>query len=186
MTSAFTGQKIAVLVGNGFSEPHLIHLQKAFIKTGGHVRLIGLDQGLVSGWNGENWGLNFAIDKPLKEALAADYAMLVVPGGQKSIEKLSVTAHTKRFVSTFIESRKPVVAIAEGLEILLNSEKLAARNVSGMASMQGDAERAGAIWVDGGKALDSNLMTLDDLASESDVDMILGFLASFDTIQQAA
>ncbi len=118
MNKPLLGEKLAVLVASGFCENDLTAVQRVLQPLGVTMRIISVDNGLVSSWNGDGWGLNFAADSALNSALAADFSMLVVPGGQRSVDKLQLTAHTKRFIGGFIDSGKPVVAVGEALELL--------------------------------------------------------------------
>lgn len=122
MQKPLLGHKIAFLVANGLNESDLIEAQKIVQALGGDTRIISMDQGLVSSLNDQGWGLNFAADQALKQSLAADYAGIVVPGGQRSIEKLQLTAHTRRFLRGFYETNKPVCVINEGVELLAYAE----------------------------------------------------------------
>ena len=117
------GQKIAILAANGFQEPDLIETQKILNGTGAHTRIVGMDQGLINGWNDGAWGLNFAVDQAINTALAADYSILIVPGGQRSIDKLGLTAHTNRFLKGFLDSRKPVILFREAETLLADGKE---------------------------------------------------------------
>jgi protease I len=153
------GEKLAVLVANGFCEQDLTLTQRALQKTGANLRIISMDQGLVNSWAGDSWGLHYAADSALNAALAADYGVLVIPGGQRSVEKLKLTAHTKRFIGGFIDTRKPVVAFDEAIDLLAFCEKIAGRSVTGPDAMKANAENAGANWVEAPYAIDGNLIT---------------------------
>ena len=109
------GSKIAILVANGFMQADMIAAQRRLIEEGAHVRIVSSEQGLVNGWTGDDWGHHFAIDNPLNAALAADYDMLVVPGGARSVDKLKLTAHTKRFIGSFLAMQKPVAVTGDGV-----------------------------------------------------------------------
>jgi len=122
MQKPLLGHKIAFLVANGLKEADLIETQKIVQVLGGDTRIVSMDQGLVSSLNDQGWGLNFAADQALKQSLAADYSAVVVPGGQRSIEKLQLTAHTRRFLRGFYETNKPVCVLNEGAELLAYAE----------------------------------------------------------------
>ena len=77
MHKALAGQKLAVLVANGFCEKDLTEMQRGLMKTGANVKIIGMEQGLVNSWNGAGWGLNFPADQTLSTALGADFDILV-------------------------------------------------------------------------------------------------------------
>jgi protease I len=95
----------------------------------------------------------------IRTALGADYSMLIVPGGIRSIEKLRLTAHTKRVIASFIQSGKPVAVFDEAFELLANAADLAARKVSGPAANEEAARQTGAEWDASGLAIDNNLLT---------------------------
>ena len=116
------GAKIAVLVANGFNENHFIRLQKILIEAGCQAKLISMTQGLVNGWNEEenSWGHNYAVDTPLNSALGVDYDGLVIPGGHRSLDKLKMTAHTRRFITSFTKMDKPVCAMGDAYDIMMH------------------------------------------------------------------
>ena len=146
MNKSLLGVKVAMLVANGFTQNDMIAAQKALIAAGANVRIVSPENGLVNGWEGQGWGHHFAIDAPLGTALGADYAMLVIPGGQRSVEKLNLTAHTKRFISSFMEAEKPVAVMDNALHILLLTDNIKGREVSGPESMGDVVMQAGGLW----------------------------------------
>jgi protease I len=159
MNISLTGQKIAFLVANGFHERDLTEAQRVLQKSGAHVRIVSMDNGLVNSWNDDAWGLYFAADQALSSALAADFEILVVPGGQRSIEKLKLTAHTRRFVRGFMDAGKAVVLMNDALQLLEFTELAAGRTVSGPPELKAPMQAAGASWADEDVAEDMNLMT---------------------------
>jgi protease I len=188
MHKPLAGQKLAVLVANGFCEKDLTEMQRGLMKTGANVKIIGMEQGLVNSWNGEGWGLNFPADQTLSTALGADFSMLVIPGGQRSVDKLKLTAHTRRFVGSFMDAGKPIVAFDEALDLVIFSERMANRTATGPAPMKGAVEKAGAVWVDDSFAIDGNLMT-GGAASGVHADYVaeaLSFLMSSGEMNKAA
>lgn len=159
MNKPLLGEKLAVLVANGFCENDLTAAQRALQKAGTNVRIVGMDQGLVNGWTGDGWGLHYAADHALNAALAADFDILLIPGGQRSVDKLKLTAHTKRFIAGFMTARKPVIAFGEALELLVFCDQVDGRTVCGPDRLKEPAEQAGAQWSDEPFVIDSNLMT---------------------------
>jgi protease I len=159
MTKALLGQKLAVLVANGFCEKDLTEMQRALLKTGANVRIIGMDQGLVNSWNENGWGLNFAADQMLSEALGANFSMLVIPGGQRSVDKLKLTAHTRRFIGSFIDARKPVVAFDQAVDLVAFAQRITGRTVTGPENAKDEITAAGGTWAEEAFVIDGNLMT---------------------------
>ena len=118
MSKPLSGVKIAILVANGFEEDHMTATQRALAAAGVFAKIISSEPGLVNSWTGQAWGHHFAIDAQLNNALGADYAMLVIPGGQRSAEKLKLTAHTKRFINSFMAAGKPVAVWGHATQIM--------------------------------------------------------------------
>jgi protease I len=154
-----SGTKIAVLIANGFDETNFISVQKSLIEMGATVRLVSSNQGLVNGWDGAGWGHNYAVDEQLNTALGADYDALVVPGGRRSTEKLKLTAHTRRFIGSFMASRKPVAVMGDGVTLMALTEQLAGHEVTGPEDCREECERAGAVWAATPVHQDERLLT---------------------------
>jgi len=172
------GEKIAVLVANGFNERDLTEVQRVLQEYGAHIRIISMDGGLVNSWNGTSWGLNFAADSMLNEALAVDYSMLLVPGGRRSADKLKLTAHTRRFVNGFLDADKPLALCGEVVELLAHIEKIAGRRVSVADEYKEEAERAGAICDEGAFVVDANLLSFNG-SEEAHADFAQEVVAHF-------
>jgi protease I len=178
MQKPLLGEKIAVLVANGFSEQDLTQAQKILRNAGADLRIVSMDNGLVNSWADNGWGLNFAADASLSEALAVDYTMLLVPGGQRSVEKLKLTAHTRRFINGFLNSRKPTVMFGEAVDLLVFTEKAPEFEVSAADSVKDNLVQAGARWNDAASTTDGMLLTgrSDDATREMFCKEVAGFL----------
>lgn len=183
MQKPLLGKKIAVLVANGFSEKDFTTVQKKILPLGADMRIVSMDNGLITSWNGEGWGLNFASDNVLSEALAADYSMLLVPGGRRSVEKLKLTAHTRRFVNGFLNMNKSVVLFEEAVELLAFAEQHMNYEASAPADVKELLEQQGANVCDESITIDRNLLTgrSDDETRETLCDVIPEFLIEEDT-----
>jgi protease I len=161
MAKALQSQKIAVLISNGFNENEFLTIQKAMIEQGASLRIVSTDSGLVNGWDGKGWGHNFAIDAQLNTALGIDYDAVIVPGGQRSIDKLKLTAHSRRFIGSFLAAVKPVICMGEAVQLLAHTDHLNGKTVSGPEAKKAIAETAGAQWSDEPVSMDGTLMTGD-------------------------
>ena len=154
------GTKIALLVSNGFNEQDLTVVQRALLDAGANMRIVSAEQGLVHSWNGEGWGHHYAIDSPLGSALGADFSMLVIPGGTRSMDKLKLTAHTKRFIGSFMATEKPVAVCGDAINILVYTDNIRGRTVTGPDRLQDIVKQAGGNWSDVKTSLaDGNLLT---------------------------
>ncbi len=102
------GSRIMILVANGFNENELSDWQRALLKTGATLKVVGPEQGLVNGWQGQSWGHYFPLDQHIGESLAADYDGVIVPGGERGVAKLASNPHTKRLLRHFRDAHKPM------------------------------------------------------------------------------
>lgn len=107
--SQIHGNEIAFLIANGFDEMALTTVQKALVKSGHKTHNIAPETAVVNGWNGQGWGCFFTVDTPINQALASDFGGLIIPNGQRSLDKLAKTAHTRRIVENFLRAGKPVM-----------------------------------------------------------------------------
>ncbi len=181
MAKALQAQKIAVLMSNGFNEIEFLTIQKAMIEQGASLRIVSMDSGLVNGWDGKGWGHNFAIDAQLNTALGIDYDALIIPGGQRSIDKLKLTAHSRRFIGSFTAAMKPVVCMGDAVQLLAYTDHVAGRTVTGPEARRAIVETAGGKWDEAAITLDGQLMTGD-----TEDGKLAGFIAAaVDMVVQA-
>lgn len=158
MQKPLTGKTIAILIASGFEEVQMTEPQKALLALGANVKLVG-PEGLANGWHGNSWGHYFPVDSQISAILSADYDMLVVPGGARSLIKLGQSAHTKRVVSGFVEDGKPVALLGHGIETLALAGLAKGVTVSGAAESRAALEEAGAIWSDEAVVLSGNVLS---------------------------
>lgn len=189
MFKPLLGQKIAFLVGNGFNERDLTEAQRALQKEGANVRIVSMDHGLVNSWNENAWGLHFAADQVLSEALAADFSLLVVPGGQRSVEKLKLTAHTRRFLRGFVETGKRVALMGDATDLLIFADLAAGYTLSAPGNLKSAIEAAGAKAVAAPFHEDRNVLSGvcdTPAAAASFAAKIVQFFSEQEHVQEAA
>ncbi len=182
------GQKVAILVANGFIESEFIQMQKTMRELNVDMKIVSANQGLVNGWDGQGWGHNYAVDAQINTALGADYDVLVIPGGTRSHDKLKMTAHTKRFIGSMMMAQKPVMAIGDSVNLLSETEQLDGRTVTGPDELRQMATSNAAIWNEESVTIDDNLLTgvwSDDYATAMQ-DMIKDHINNGDDIKAAA
>jgi protease I len=182
MAKALQSQKIAVLMSNGFNEKDFLMIQKAMIDQGASLRIVSTDSGLVNGWDGKGWGHNFAIDAQLNTALGIDYDAVIVPGGQRSLDKLKLTAHSRRFIGSFLAAMKPVICMGDAIQLMAHTDHISGKTVSGPESKKAIAETAGATFAPTPYSVDGVLLTGD-----TEGDNLAGFVAAaIDMMVQSA
>lgn len=163
MDQPLAGKTIAILVANGFEETEMTEPQRALLKAGAALKVISPEQGLVNGWHGKSWGHYFPVDAQVGDVLAADYDMLLLPGGERSVAKLAQNAHAKRIVSGFMDGGKPVAAVDDAVGLLAAFDKAKGRTVAAPETASEALAAAGATVTDQAVATAKNLTTGRDL-----------------------
>ena len=146
MHKPLTGQKIAILVANGFDEVDMTHAQRALAGLGATLKIISTENGLVNSWTGTSWGHHFPTDANVSTVLAADYDGLYVPGGLRSLAKLKDNAHCRRITRGFFDAGKPMMFLGCAVELLAVAERASGCTVTGDATSEVALTEAGATW----------------------------------------
>lgn len=139
-------KKIAILTANGVTEKEVSFFQRALIQKRCFPKIIGVGNRLITAWTGTDWGHNFAVDVNISEALGSDYDILVIPGGERAVNLLQTTEHTKRILNAFMQGGKPVVVLNEAAALFsffgLTVDDCAAVRTVEMNADDGDFEAA--------------------------------------------
>ncbi len=179
MHKPLAGRKVAILIGNGFDEVQMTDMQRALIAAGASPKIISTSNGLVNGWQGAGWGHYYPVDQQVSETLAADFDMLVLPDGERSLAKLLQTAHSLRIVRGFRDAGKPVAAVGFGGSLIVEAGR-----ADGLEMVVDEASRAKAEAA-GAKLSDETMVTADNVmtaASTADMPLFIeNMLALFAT-----
>lgn len=178
---------IAILAAAGFAETTFTDTQKFLLGKGAKLKVISPDGGLVQGWHDGAWGHHFMADEKIADALAADYAGLILPDGANSRDTLAENVHTKRLIGAFIDADAPVLAIGEAVGLLVTAEVAAGRRLAASAELSEELIRAGADWAgDETLVTDGQLVTAtSEAGSEKRLEAFLT-LVSGESVPQAA
>ncbi len=159
MQKPLSGQKIALLVANGFDETDMTHAQRRLNELGAALKIISTENGLVNSWVGNAWGHHFPTDGHVSTVLAADYDALYIPGGRRSVDKLKENAHARRILRGFFDAGKPMMLVGCAVEMLAAAERAAETNVTGDAESEKLLAEAGATWIANSPCVEGFLAT---------------------------
>ena len=115
MQKPLAGKVVGVLVANTFNEIQMADIQRTLSAQGAKIKILSNENGLVSGYSVNGWGLNFPVDAPIAESLSSDFDMVIALDGPKSIEKLMKSAHTKRIINGLLETQTPLVLLGDSV-----------------------------------------------------------------------
>ncbi len=187
MEKELVGCNVAIIMASGFEETEMTEAQRALLKAGATVKTISTDQGLANGWHGKGWGHFFPIDLQIGDVLGADFDALVLPGGERSVNKLSLNPHTKRIVGHFLDAGKPIAAIDQGVGLLAQARKLNGRQMTAPESIHEAIGTSGAQLVDEAIVLDGVLLTGRDVTALPEfVAQLLKLFAECHQVKRAA
>lgn len=89
----------------------------------------------------------------------AEYDMVVLPGGVKSLEKLRQNKTVLKFLSDWNQAGKVIVSTCHGAQLLISAKIVKGRNISGYYSLEDDINNAGATYVNQPFVIDDNIIT---------------------------
>lgn len=159
MAQQLNGQKVAILVADGFEQVELTEPKRALEAAGAQTQIISPAQGQVKGWQFTEWGDRFPVDVPLEQARPDNYDALLLPGGVMNPDKLRRNPQAVQFVKAFFDAGKPVAAICHGPWTLIEAGVVRGRQLTSFESIQTDLKNAGANWVDQEVVTDNGLVT---------------------------
>ncbi len=87
------------------------------------------------------------------------YDLLVLPGGVKSMELLRLDSGAINVVKNFNQKNKLIAAICSGTMMLISSDIIKNKKVTGYYAWKKDIENAGGIFVDSPSVEHENLVT---------------------------
>ncbi len=151
-----SGNRIAMLVEEGFEESELIGPMQALKDAGAKVILIG--SGSQESYKGKR---NTFLVKPnanADEVSATDFDAIIIPGG-KAPEKMRLHGAMIDLVREAYESGEIVAAICHGPQLLVSAGIIRGRRVTSWPSVAAELRNAGAEWVDEPVVQDGNIIT---------------------------
>ena len=171
MTASIKGKRVAFLATDGVEEVEYTEPRKAVEQAGGTAELISIKTGEIQAVNHMDKAATYPVDKQVKDAAAADYDALVLPGGVANPDFLRTDPEAVRFVRDFFSAGKPVAAICHGPWTLVEAGVVDGRTLTSWPSLRTDLTNAGATWVDERVHVDGALITSrkpDDLPAFCD------------------
>ena len=171
MSTQLQGKRVAFLATDGVEEVEYTEPRKAVEAAGGTAELVSIKDGEIQAVNHMDKAGTYRVDRTVREADAADYDALVLPGGVANPDFLRTDADAVRFVRDFVTADKPVAAICHGPWTLVEAGVVSGRTLTSWPSLRTDLANAGATWVDEQVYVDGKLVTSrkpDDLPAFCD------------------
>ncbi len=152
------GKRIAALIGDGFEEADLFEPRRALEEAGAVVTIVGVDERArtkIRGKRGLDDGQSVRAEELAIDCTAEDFDALLIPGGV-SPDKIRTDAEVQRLVREFDAAKKPVFSIGHGAQVLISSQLVRSRQITGAHSIADDIRNAGGLYRDQPTVGDSN------------------------------
>jgi protease I len=151
--------RIAAIATDGVEESELLEPLRALKANGAHVDVLSLKTGPIQCVRHMDKSLQVEANKAVKDARPDDYDALLLPGGAVNADTLRVDKDVQRFVQSFDKEKKPMAIICHAPWILISSNIVRGRTLTGYHTIEDDVRNAGGHWVDREVNCDFNWVT---------------------------
>ncbi len=171
--SELKGKRIAVLMTDGVEQVEYTRPREFLEQHGAQVTLVSPKKKgeQVQGFNHLDKGDRFTVDMNVKEADAADFDGLMLPGGVANPDQLRLSKEAIDFVAQFGRAGKPIAAICHGPWTLIDAGIAKGKHLTSWPTLQNDLRNAGAQWSDEQVVVDGRIVTSrkpDDIPAFND------------------
>src|ERR1700721_1992372 len=153
------GLNVAILITDGFEEVEMTKPRQALKDAGAVARIVSPNGSRVRAWAMTEWGKEYPVDVPLKEAQPQNFQALLLPGGVMNPDKLRMEPAAVAFVKAFFDEDKPAAVICHGPWTVIEAGAADGKRITSWPSLKTDLQNAGAKWVDEEVVVDGNLVS---------------------------
>lgn len=147
--------RAAILIEQQYQEMEVWYPCYRLREAGCKVTFVGPEAGVTYP---SKLGYPAKADRAAKDVTAADFDMLVIPGGFAP-DFMRRTEAMIRLASTMAEQGKPVAAICHGPWVLCSTQALKGKKATCFFAIKDDVINAGATYLDAEVVRDGNLIT---------------------------
>ncbi len=145
-------KRVAILIENQFEDFLFQVPYQALKKTGAKVTVIG--SRMNEEYHGKRGKVSCKPDDTATEVRADDFDGFVIPVGNIRANPFVVS-----LIAEAMAQEKVIAAIGYGIQILIETDSLKDKRVTGLESLRKDIENAGANYMGGPVIADGNLIT---------------------------
>jgi protease I len=172
MPGRLNGKRIAILATDGVEQVELTRPRDAVTREGARTEIVSLSEGEIQAMNNDiEPSDTFTADTTAKQASAADYDALIMPGGTVNADRLRMDPDVVGFVQEIFRAGKPVGVICHGPWTLVEADLVRGRTLTSYPSLRTDIRNAG------GTVVDEEVVTDHGLVSSRNPDDLPAFCA---------
>jgi len=139
---------VLIMATNRFEESELFGPREILLERGAKVTVASLSLDEILGTVHDEPGKTIKPDILIKDATAADYDALLLPGGVGNPDQLRMHEDAIGLIREFANTEKPVAAICHGPWLLVEADLLRGKQATSWPSIRTDLKNAGANVVD--------------------------------------
>jgi protease I len=151
--------RVLIMATNRFEESELFGPREILMERGARVRIASPDLQEIMATVHDEPGRRIKPDVTIRDARAADYDALILPGGVGNPDHLRTNEDAIGLIREFDSAGKPVAAICHGPWLLVEADLLRGRKATSWKSIRTDLRNAGAEVVDEEVVVDGNIIT---------------------------
>jgi len=151
--------RVLIMATNRFEESELFGPRERLLDLGADVKLASPDLDEIMATVHDEPGKRIKPDLIIRDARAADFDALILPGGVGNPDHLRTNEDAIGLIREFDSAGKPVAAICHGPWLLVEADLLRGRKATGWKSIRTDLRNAGAEVVDEEVVVDGNIIT---------------------------
>jgi protease I len=160
MAGKLNGKRIAILATDGVEQVELEQPREAVTREGARTEILSLSDGEIQAMNHDIEPADtFTVDRAVREASAADYDALILPGGTVNADRLRMDPDVVGFVQEVFRAGKPVGVICHGPWTLVEADLVRGRTLTSYPSLRTDIRNAGGTVVDEEVVTDHGLVS---------------------------
>lgn len=148
-------KKTVIITAQNFQDEEFTYPYYRLLEEGYSVDVATPDKLAVYG----KYGVPARPTIDTKDLKAADYDLVVLPGGFEAPDRLRIRKEVLSFVKDMYENNKVVAAICHGPWICISAGIIKGKRATGYISIADDIRNAGAIYVEEDVVIDGNLIT---------------------------
>ena len=151
-TNNVSPKRVAILMENQFEDFLFNVPYQALKQAGAKVTIIG--SRMNEEYHGKRRKVSCKPDDTATEVLASNFDGFVIPVGGIRANPFAV-----RLIKEAMAQNKAIAAVGYGIQLLIETEQLPGKRVTGLRSIRKDIENAGADYIGGPVVVDGNLLT---------------------------
>ncbi|MDJ0742513.1 MAG: DJ-1/PfpI family protein [Xenococcaceae cyanobacterium MO_167.B27] len=151
-TNQASSKRVGILIENQFEDFLFQVPYQALNQAGAKATIIG--SRMNEEYHGKRGKVSCKPDDTATEVRASDFDGFVIPVGNIRANPFAVS-----LIKEAIAEEKAIAVIGYGIQVLIETDALQGKKVTGLQSLRKDIENAGASYIGGPVVVDGNLMT---------------------------